>query len=275
MNNEDGAPALRTVLVAALLMAASPDDVAFERVFYPSGKLRIEGYIYRPAGDGPFPVVIYNHGSREGEERSERPFPHVGRLLTAAGYAVLVPERRGYGQSDGPVFRDEIGRDRGPRFVTRLQEESGDVLAALDYLKTVPGLDPSRIAIMGWSFGGMVSVFAASRSDRFFAVVDQAGGSLTWPRSPAIQSALPDAAKKIRAPILCMVAENDATTESVKRVCEAARKKGTAATLTIYPPFTPPQVPPNVAPGHMIFSAAGLSRWGSDVVAFLDQSRPR
>src|SRR5207244_2585188 len=115
--------------------------------------------------DGPFPLIVYNHGSREGRERTEQPFAFVGRLLTSAGYAVLVPERRGYGKSDGEVFRQEVGRDTGGRFIERLQAESGDVLASLEYLKTVPWVDTSRIGIMGWSLGGIVSVFASSRSD--------------------------------------------------------------------------------------------------------------
>src|SRR5262245_50084801 len=70
-------------------------------VLYPSGALRIQAYLYKPDGEGPFPVVIYNHGSRAGHERDSRPFEHIGALLTHARYAVLVPERRGYGRSDG------------------------------------------------------------------------------------------------------------------------------------------------------------------------------
>ena len=72
-----------------------------------------------------------------------------------------------------------------------------------------------------------------------------------------------------------MDAENDATTDSVKKVCEAARSRGGSATLTIYPPFTPPEPATGIAPGHLLFSAQGVSSWGSDVVAFLDQHRPR
>ena len=51
---------------------------------------------------------------------------------------VLVPERRGYGKSDGKLFREEVGNDVGTRFIGRLQAESGEVLGALDYFKTVP-----------------------------------------------------------------------------------------------------------------------------------------
>jgi dienelactone hydrolase len=253
----------------------SQDRKPYSEVFYSSGSLRIEAYLYRPAGAGPFPVIIYNHGSRDGYERAERPFEYIGSLLTAAGYAVLVPERRGYGKSDGETFRDEVGADHGARFIGRLKAESDDVLAAIEYLKTVPSVDMSRVGMMGWSFGGIVSVFAASRSERIFAVVDQAGGSLSWSRSRELQSALPRAAAGIRVPILCMAAANDATTDSVRSVCDAAKSSGASASVTIFPAFTPPHPAANIAPGHLIFSAQGVSHWGQEVVTFFNEHRPR
>jgi dienelactone hydrolase len=83
-----------------------------------------------------------------------------------------------------------------------MQAESTDVLAALDFLRTMPFVDQRRLGIMGWSFGGIVTIFAASRSDAFRAVVDQAGGALTWNYSPTLREALPAAAQQVRAPVL-------------------------------------------------------------------------
>src|SRR6266550_5224858 len=74
---------------------------SYTEVFYKSGDLKIQAYLYKPEGAGPFPVVIYNHGSRGGHEREERPFVYVGEMLTHRGYVVIVPERRGYGKADG------------------------------------------------------------------------------------------------------------------------------------------------------------------------------
>src|SRR5262249_19550502 len=84
---------------------------AYTEVFYPSGNLRIHAFLYKPKGDGPFPVVIYNHGSRSGRPRRPEPNEYIGSLLTRAGYAVLIPERRGYGDSDGPTLAEAIGND--------------------------------------------------------------------------------------------------------------------------------------------------------------------
>src|SRR5262249_48230673 len=118
-------------LVAAAAHSQSPTDSAYTEVFYPSGSLRIQAYLYKPHGEGPFPVVIYNHGSRAGRERHSVPFEYIGRLLTRAGYAVLVPERRGYGGSGGLTWSEEGGNDRGERFIARVQAENDDLVAAI------------------------------------------------------------------------------------------------------------------------------------------------
>src|SRR5262249_28114183 len=182
----------------------------FTEVFYASGPLRIQAYLYRPPGNGPFPLVIYNHGSRENKERESWPFSYVGRLLLQSRYAVLVPERRGYGRSDGLTYSEEVHQGIGrhdlavesPNFVGRLQAESDDVLAALDFIRTLPFVDRSRLGIMGWSFGGIVTMFAVSRSNAFRAAVDQAGGALVWDGSAALRNALVAAARQAGPPIL-------------------------------------------------------------------------
>ena len=238
-------------------------------MFYSSGKLKIEAYVYKPEGAGPFPVVIYNHGSRTEHDREERPFAYVGSMLVSSGYAVVVPERRGYGKSDGQTFGETVGEDRGVRFVRRVEEETDDVLTAMEFVKTLPYVDAARMGVMGWSFGGITSVFAASRSAAFRVVIDQAGAALTWPRSPEMQKAMTEAAGRIRVPLLGMVAQNDRTTDSVKAVVRAAEAHGTTAKLIVYPAFRPRENPNGIAPGHMIFGKEGLRVWEEDVKDFL------
>jgi len=246
----------------------SDTESAYAEVFYSNGKLRIQAYLYKPDGDGPFPVVIYNHGTRDGRERASVPFQYIGKMLTRAGYVVLVPERRGYGKSDGPVWWQEVGNDQ-PRLITRLQAEADDVLAAIDHLRTVRVADTRRIAIMGWSFGGIVTMLAASRSSAFLAAVDQAGGALSWDGHAELRRALIDAAGKNKTPTLFMVAKNDRTTSSVTTLAEVFEKRGVPHRIIIYEPFTPTQGTKVAAPGHAVFSAQGASVWEGDVVRFL------
>jgi len=258
-------------LVAAAAHSQSPADSADTEGFYPSGSLRIQAYLYKPAGDGPFPVVIYNHGSRAGRERRSVPFESIGRLLTRAGYTVLVPERRGYGRSDGPTWSEEVGHDKGQRFIARLQAETDDVLAALDYLRTLSFADTKRTGIMGWSLGGIVTMFAVSRSTAFAVAIDQAGGALTWDGSAPVRSALIAAAQKGTTPALLLVAQNDRTTASITTLAEIFKKRGVPHRMVIYEPFMPQQAGgAATAPGHMVFSAQGTHVWERDVLEFLD-----
>jgi pimeloyl-ACP methyl ester carboxylesterase len=129
---------------------------------------------------------------------------------------VLVPERRGYGKSEGPRFSQEIGADRGVRYVARMRAEAGDVNAATEFILThaPSSIDARRIAIMGTSFGGIVTTLAAADSTRYAAAIVQAPGALNWRASEALRQALIAAAVRILIPLSCAVAENDATTES-------------------------------------------------------------
>lgn len=264
----------RVLLVFLMCAGAAPalsqpegDTPRYQDVFYASGNLRIQAHLYKPDGDGPFAAVIYNHGSRNGRERAENPYPYIGRMLTRAGYVVLVPERRGYGKSDGEIWWKEVGNDRS-RVIARLQAETDDVLASVDYLRSLPYVDTKRLAVMGWSFGGVVTMFATARGNTFAAAVDQAGGALTWYGNDHMRSALITAAGKSTTPTLFMVAKNDRTIESVTTLAEIFRKGDVPHKLIIYEPFTPSQ-PGRAAPGHTLFSSQGASLWESDVVEFL------
>jgi len=256
------------LLLAASSSRAAATKSAYTEVFYPSGNLRIQAYLYRPFGNGPFPVVIYNHGSRQGGERRSVPQQYIGQLLTKAGYAALVIERRGYGRSDGPTVPEEIVGDK-QRLVPRLQAETDDVLASLDYLRTMAFADMKRIGVMGWSYGGIITMFTTSRSSVFAVAVNQAGGALTWNGNPDVRAGLIAAAEKTTTPTLLQVAQNDRTTASITTVAEILSRRGVRHRTVIYEPFAPRQVARDVPPGHRIFSAEGVNVWERDVLEFL------
>ena len=263
------------VLLAAAIPARAqtpPATLPYETLFYTHDGLRLEAYLYRPSGAGPFPLIVYNHGSAPpGEEAVEWPAPFIARTFVPAGYAVLVPERRGYGKSEGTTFSKDVGQDRGEPFVRRQQAEAGDINAAVDHVlkEFRASLDPRRVVIMGWSFGGIVTTLAAGGSDRFAAVIVQAPGALNWERSEQLRSALGEAAGRIRVPLACSVAENDLTTESARGICAAASAGGAKTVLKIYPPFNSGRERPGNPPGHALFGPFGVEKWREDALAFL------
>lgn len=240
-----------------------------ETVFYKNGTLNLEAYVYTPEGKGPFPLVVYNHGSRAGQERVEWPVGYIARWLLPEGFAVIVPERRGYGRSDGAPFSEDIGAERGDRFLERMKQEASDVNAAVAYAQTHLPIDRKRITTIGYSFGGIVTTLAASESTAYARIVNQAPGALNWGKSEPLRNLLVAAAGKIRVPMLCVAAENDATTENVRAICGAAKAHGARTTVTIYPPFINPQAPKAAAPGHALFARAGIDVWKDDVLKFL------
>jgi carboxymethylenebutenolidase len=257
-------------LVPLLAPCATRAQQPYTEISYQSGGLRIQGYFYQPDGSGPFPTLIYNHGSRAGFERRPIPWVRLAALYVAAGYAVLVPERRGYGQSDGPTWSEVVGRDVDSVLIARLQAETDDVLAAVEYLRSVPSVNTSRLGIAGWSLGGIVTLFAISRSRSFRAAVDQAGGVLMWRFSQALQAALTQAARAVTCPVLLMDAQNDAAPEAIPMLSQVMDAAGLPHRLVMYPPFTPTAQESAVAPGHLLFSAEGLPIWGRDAIGFFD-----
>src|SRR5207249_3478171 len=93
---------------AAWLLAACGTTLPMtgaEVVSFPSGDLTLHGVLYRPEGTGPFPAVLYNHGSAmENSAASNAP------VFAAHGWVFFMPHRRGQGLSGsaGAYIRDEM-----------------------------------------------------------------------------------------------------------------------------------------------------------------------
>lgn len=172
---------------------------------------------------------------------------------------------------------EDIGSDWGQRFVARVEAETDDVFAAVDYLRTLPFADTKRIGIMGYSLGGIVTMFAIRRSTTFAVAINQAGAAGAWNISAELRSALIAAAEKATTPALLLVAENDRTTASITTLAEIFKKRGVRHRMVSYEPFTPQPaggavtvgIPFNTAPGHEVFRVQGMHVWERDVLEFL------
>ena len=141
--------------------------VAAKRVQWKSDRVNVEGLLYLPSSATPghrVPLVVEVHGGPTGifSDRFE-PFT---QFLLAQGWAVLQPNPRGstgYGSAFAAANKNDLG---GGDF--------RDIMAGVDsVLKTEP-LDGSRLALVGYSYGGEMAGFAESRTDRFKAIVSAA-----------------------------------------------------------------------------------------------------
>ena len=69
-----------------------------EEVVFRSGGRQLHGFLWRPEGTGPFPAILWNHGS----ERLPGSQPTLAAFYTAQSYVFFVPHRRGQGRSPSP-----------------------------------------------------------------------------------------------------------------------------------------------------------------------------
>src|SRR5688572_1320158 len=171
---------------AACLLLALPAQAALDesviRAPIVSGveQAYIEVTVFKPKGVGPFPIVVLSHGSprsaddrrREGRQRLVAQSAQFLKM----GYAVLVPTRRGYGESGGS-WAESYGTCGNPDYHAAGLETARDLRAAVDAVRGEPWADTSRVVLAGQSAGGFGSVAAASQGLKgVVAVVNFAGG---------------------------------------------------------------------------------------------------
>lgn len=163
----------RLALLCAALLASALAWAGEEVVTIPSGAITLHGALYKPAGKGPFPAVVYNHGSAAGM-LSKEAFDALGPVFAAHGWVFFGPYRRGQGlsASAGPYIVDQINTARkrgglaaGAATMVHLLETDhlDDQLAALAWLRKQDFVRPGQIAVAGNSFGGIEVVLGAER----------------------------------------------------------------------------------------------------------------
>ena len=135
--------------------------------------LELETTLYKPDGEGPFPVALINHGKAYGDTRfQERYRPTTAaRFFLLRGYAVVVPMRQGFSKSGGAY----IGG--GCNIESNGYVQAEDVKAVLDYVTAQSWADKSRILVLGQSHGGWTTLaFGTLNYPGVRGLVNFAGG---------------------------------------------------------------------------------------------------
>ncbi|SPF39740.1 Dienelactone hydrolase [Candidatus Sulfopaludibacter sp. SbA4] len=247
---------------------------AADIVAFPSGEITLQGVLYKPEGTGPFPAVVYNHGSAAGM-LSKEAFDALGPAFVSRGWVFFGPYRRGQGlsASAGPYIGDQIaaaekngGVSAGAAAMVRLLETDhlNDQLAALAWLRKQGFVQPDRVAVAGNSFGGIETVLGAERG-KYCAAIDSAGGAQSWAQAPNLQSRMTRAVRNANAPIFFFQAANDYDLSPSKTLSAAMKAAGKTYEVKIYPPYgNSPQ------DGHT-FGYFGSAVWADDVFRFLNR----
>jgi carboxymethylenebutenolidase len=104
---------LLTLLLLPLAALSQPLSADSETVTIDAGDHALRAVLYRPVGPGPFPAVLYNHGSAPGMLNNQA-FEALGPMFAGRGWVFFAPYRRGQGlsASAGPYIGDEIARAR-------------------------------------------------------------------------------------------------------------------------------------------------------------------
>jgi carboxymethylenebutenolidase len=144
-------PSSSSTMGPAPSASTTSHDARPELVTFTSGARVLRGYLHRPAGSGPFPTIVFNHGSEAdpGTKTGQAAF-YVPRA-----FALFVPHRRGQGQSKDAGTDINATVDDPNAFVDALVAQTDDVMAAVAYVRGLPFVDPARVAVAGCSLGGI------------------------------------------------------------------------------------------------------------------------
>ena len=244
-------------------------------------------YVVRPAGNGPFPLVVMNHGvSLNQRERSFFPiveFRDAAMWFARRGYMVVAPSGSGYGAAalDEPErglyssFYSKIGSCDNPNF-----HDAGLAVALLDkwiidYMADQKLIVPDNVIVVGQSAGGWAAIALSSRNvPGVRGIIVFAGGRGGRVGGKPNNNCAPDKlvaatgefGRTARVPMLWIYIENDTFFGPAlsKRMHQAYTEAGGSAEYHLLPPFG--------SDGHfLVDSPDAIPLWAPLVGPFLDK----
>jgi dienelactone hydrolase len=237
-----------------------PDPLLGESVvFIKNNKLfavEMETTLFKPDGNGPFPVVVINHGKSPGNNHLQsrnRAMPATREFLQR-GYAVVLPMRQGFSKSGGAAVGE------GCNIEGNGEAQAEDVKSVVAWLGQQPWADTSQMIMMGQSHGGLTTLaYAQEPHPGFKLFVNFAGGlkrtgGCQW--ETALKGAYAAYGSKTKVPSLWFYGENDSyfPPSVIKPAFEAYQSAGGPAEMIAYGVFG--------ADAHAMFgSYSGLPIW--------------
>ncbi|MGD0733893.1 MAG: S9 family peptidase [Terracidiphilus sp.] len=213
----------------------------------------VHGLLTKPAdfkAGSPVPMILFIHGGPNGQD--EHAFDFLRQWLATKGYAELNVNYRG-GSGRGQDYAKAIAGDWG-------HYEVIDLLAGVDKAVALGVADPNRLAVTGWSYGGILTDYTVASTDRFKAAISGAGVAAPmsfygvdqyilqydnelgppWKNLPLyIKMSYPflEVDKRIHTPMLFMGGTSDMNVPLLggEQMYEALKSLGRPTELVVYP----------------------------------------
>ena len=229
---------LRSILAAVLVVQGC--SMPATRDFIVAGE-QANALLCRPEGKGPSPAVVWSHGRVTDAAVLERArtggWRRICETLASDGLLALVPMREHFGA--------------GPQNIPYEQEE---LSRAVDYVKGLPDVDPSRVALMGHSRGGLLTLLVGLERNDLKALVITAPANIAPHFSQAVARV-----SHVSVPVLLLVEEGDemGSLRAVNALDQALRSRGKEIRTIRY----------NRGGGHYLFIR--VDYWWDDLRVFL------
>jgi dienelactone hydrolase len=257
-----------------------PEGTPYRRQLWlipsPERGVSMRALVFRPPGEGPFPLVVINHGTpQSAAHRVNLPAPvftAASQWFAERGFAVVVPQRLGHGETGGPFLEDR-GRCADPDYRRAGFGAARSIEAAIAYMTAQSFVRGTGIILVGQSAGGWGSLALASRNpSTVTAVINFAGGRGGRASDQPGNNCAPDRlvataglfGKTSRVPTLWIYTENDSYIGPAlsKQMANAYRTAGGRIEFHLLPPFG--------SDGHRLLAAReGVPVWSPIVEKFL------
>jgi len=211
----------------------------------------IEGFVFTPPGykkGKRYPTILRIHGGPVSQY--DFSFNEDAQLLAANGYVVVISNPRG-SSGYGQAFSADLFAEWGVR-------DFEDVMAAVDYTIAEGYSDPERLGVGGWSYGGILTNYVITKSDRFEGAISGASEvnyianyghdhyqkdweaelGLPWENREGWERISPwNDVDKIVTPTLVMGGKEDwnVPIQNSEQLYQALKRRGIKTQLVVYP----------------------------------------
>ena len=250
------------LLAAAFAGTKTLAQTTPQRALFLSGDHTLQGFVYKPQGNGPFPVILFNQAYADASKNhGADSFAPLAKVFVNRGYVFFVPGRHAVVENE-----DFLKLSKDARNVKGHEYHAANISAALKWLVTQVYVDEGRIYLMGDMAGAVSTLFMAESNPSISGMILFSPGTQALRESPTVRNRLKASIQNSTAPIFLIQAENEQTLLPSQILGPELEKKGGFNRVKVFPPYGD-----SVTEAHK-FAMEGSAVWQRDVFSFLQQT---